>query len=378
MKVVGCLFAVLRAGESGLKTQRKLSSFTSSRRFAMASVSEKPFPLIDVDCNLTHEDLTAMLANTADTTYADIEPHLRILHHPSSVESNVRGVFSPSSTINEAEKFHSLLMESTQASRNNIDVRMSVGVHPYHAEEAGDLIEVESNTVDRISTLMAADKSNGFITCIGEAGLDYSEGFPERAKQLPWFKLQLKLAKEYRLPLFLHERLAFEDTVSLIDDVFPGEEECPPIIIHCFTGSKEECQKYVERGYFISVSGYILKKGEGPDEVKACLREGIIPLDKLMIETDAPYMGFNDCRDTYYQVEAETNEEFKALNGKKRKRLIKGIYPNVPSSLPKVFESTVALLNEGRRERGEEEISSEEAAKIMFDTSVKFFNIKSD
>lgn len=87
-------------------------------------------------------------------------------------------------------------------------------------------------------------------------------------------------------------------------------------------------------------------------------------------------MGFNTCRETFYQMEAETNAEFQALNGKKRKRLVKGIYPNVPASLPKVLDSTVSLINEGRRARGEEEVSIEEAGKIFFDNSVQFFGIR--
>ena len=342
---------------------------------------KQPFPLIDVDCNLLHQDLTSMLAESSDDIYqATSSANLRILHHPSTVASNIHGVFSPSSTIDEAENFHSILLESTRESRNDIDVRMGVGVHPYHAEEAGELTEeLESSTRNRIDTLFAKDKleGKGFLTCIGEMGLDYSEGFPHKDKQLPWFEFQLRLAKQYSLPIFIHERLAFEDTISLIDEVFADTSSCPPIIIHCFTGSKEECKKYIERGYFLSVSGYILKNGDGPDEVKDCLRSGIIPMDKLMIETDAPYMGFNSCRDTYYEFEAETNAEFQAFNSKKRKRLIKGIYPNAPSSLPKVLDSAVELLNEGRRDRNEEELSTKDVARMFFENAANFFGIQS-
>ena len=289
-----------------------MSMSTSSSKYDESTQTlidhmKQPLPLIDVDCNLLHEDLISILQESPDTIYQDTSTnlHLRILHHPSTVASNIAGVFSPSSTIDEARTMHSILLSSTAEGRNNIDVRMSVGVHPYHAEEAGDLTEIESDVAHQISTLMDKDASNAsgngehnnFITCIGEAGLDYSDGFPSRDKQLPWFEFQLRCAKKYNLPLFLHERLAFDDTVALIDKVFSdkdGDDDHddspppppPPIIIHCFTGTKEECEKYVERGYHISVSGYVLKNGDGPEEVKSCLRDGIIPLDKLMIETD--------------------------------------------------------------------------------------------
>ena len=88
-------------------------------------------------------------------------------------------------------------------------------------------------------------------------------------------------------------------------------------------------------------------------------------------------MGFNIWHETFYQMEAEMNAESQALKGNNTmKRLVKGIYPNVPASLPKVLDSTVSLINEGRRARGEEEVSIEEAAKIFFDNSVQFFGIR--
>jgi TatD DNase family protein len=331
------------------------------------------FPIIDVDCNLTHEDLSSMLADSNDVLYKNIGRNFRILFHPSTTSSHIHGVFSPASTIDQAENFHSILVGSTLESRNEIIVKTSVGVHPYHVEEEGSLDDVGNSVSLRIKTLIEADKrSGGYICCIGETGLDYSDGFPDREKQLPWFRYQLELAKEYRLPLFIHERLAFNDTVTLIDEIFPDANHCPPIIIHCFTGSAEECSNYIKRGYYISVSGYILKNGEGPEEVKKCLRDGIIPIERLMIETDAPYMGFNGCRDAYYENEGD---EFHNLTSKKKKRLLKGIYPNVPSALPTVLETVVELINEGKRMKNEEEIRMDTAASQLLKTSMNFFKM---
>ena len=100
----------------------------------------------------------------------------------------------------------------------------------------------------------------------------------------------------------------------------------------------------MKRGYYISVSGFILKESnDNCDQVLSCLREGIIPLDKLMIETDAPYMGFDGCRQLYL----EHNKEYaESLNSKRRKRLSQSIYPNVPSSLPMVLRKVTECLQE--------------------------------
>jgi Mg-dependent DNase len=405
-----------------------------------------PYPLIDVDCNLLHPDLMnkTLLVPTAPATAApaakdnpndhdkndnhhktqqqqeayDEQSLLWILNHPSTILSNIQGIFSPSSTLEEAERMYDLLIQhqetyntSTTTTTTGIDIRMSVGVHPYHASGGSSLSFEKDN--QRIRQLIQRDDGQEhhggtkFITCIGETGLDYSEGFPCREDQIPWFRNQLELAKEYNLPLFLHERLAFDDTIRLMDEVFGQQSSTttsssegstsggdldvdppisaaaaavvvashPKIIVHCFTGSKRECIEYVKRGYYLSVSGYICKSGEGPRQVQECLVDGIIPMEKLMIETDAPYMGFASCRDLFYQVESGMNGgvAFEQLSNKMKKRYLKGIYPNVPSSLPMVLECTVNLINEGRRQRGEDEIVLEGAAKMFHDNAVDFF-----
>eukprot|EP00557_Chaetoceros_sp_GSL56_P012753 CAMPEP_0176486414 /NCGR_PEP_ID=MMETSP0200_2-20121128/5555_1 /TAXON_ID=947934 /ORGANISM="Chaetoceros sp., Strain GSL56" /LENGTH=395 /DNA_ID=CAMNT_0017883113 /DNA_START=418 /DNA_END=1605 /DNA_ORIENTATION=- len=379
-----------------------------------------PYPLIDVDCNLLHPDLMnrtllvpTMVANTnaADGgIQEDNENPFWILDHPSTALSNIQGIFSPSSTVEEAEKMYDFLCQWEQQQQKEeeeeedkqevnhnhtaINVRMSVGVHPYHTMGGSSVSSLFENNNIRIRQLLQKDQQRyqqqqqqqqqqqyqkKWITCIGETGLDYSNGFPHRDEQIPWFRYQLELAKEYNLPLFLHERLAFDDTLRLIDEVFG--EQLPKIIVHCFTGSKQECMEYVKRGYYLSVSGYICKSGDGPRQVQECLIDGIIPMDKLMIETDAPYMGFTSCRELFYKVESEMDHgggvAFQQLNSKTKKRYLKGIYPNVPSSLPMVLECTVSFINEGRRQRGEDEISLHDAAKMFYDNAVDFFGFDS-
>ncbi|KAL7519318.1 hypothetical protein ACHAWF_000228, partial [Thalassiosira exigua] len=201
-----------------------------------------------------------------------------------------------------------------------------------------------------------------------------SEGFPDREQQIPWFEAQLDLAFEYDLPIFLHERMAFDDTLVCIDEATRkhGGKSMPKIIVHCYTGTYEECVEYMKRGYYASVAGGPASCGS--DEVKKCLREGIVPMDRLMLETDAPYMGFGGNKDIFFAAEGEA---FTSLPAKKRKRLTKSTYPNVPSSLPLVLRAVCDELNMGRAARGETELSLQELARTTTENAIAFFELDS-
>ena len=325
-------------------------------------------PLVDVDCNLLHSDLMSVMDSISSIKFNKVPDALKILHHPSISHSNIIAIISPASTIEESEKSVQLLESSTDQQRNNVSAKTTVGVHPYHALEEGD----PDVQISRIRALLDKQNSKQTISCVGETGLDYSEGFPEKEAQVPWFRAQLDLAWEYNLPIFLHERLAFEDTLRCIDEA--AEEHSgktiPKIIVHCFTGSYNECVEYMKRGVYTSIAGG--RASCGSDEVKKCLREGIIPMNRLMIETDAPYMGFSGNKDSFFDAEGEA---FTSLSAKKKKRL-KSNYPNVPSALPLVLEAVCDELNRGRKERGEPELSLNELAQITTKNAMSFFGLE--
>jgi TatD DNase family protein len=284
-----------------------------------------PPELIDVDCNLWHKALKT-LQNKGDGDAWNI------LKEDAIELANVVAMLSPSSTIQEAQNGLTLIENNPPP----LPVKTTVGVHPYHVNDdelAKKSLEEHGATIKELLTTHP-----NLCAAVGECGLDTSDGFPPLQDQVPWFKLQVNIAQELNLPLFVHERLAFDESMEILKDVNV------PIIIHCFTGTKEQCEEYVKRGYYISLSGYILKEAnDNCAEVLACLKEGIIPLDKLMIETDAPYMGFPDSRQLYM----EHNVDYvSSLNSKKRKRLQQSMYPNVPSSLPMVLDQVVECLQQ--------------------------------
>lgn len=151
----------------------------------------------------------------------------------------------------------------------------TAGVHPHYAKTFTD------STYAALKELL----QDPFVVAVGECGLDFNRNHSSREDQLLAFRQQVWLACETRYPLFVHEREAHRDLLSILDEF----SALPAVVIHCFTGTTEEAAEYIRRGFYIGFTGTICKKERG-----APLRALIstIPLDRLMIETDAPYMGF--------------------------------------------------------------------------------------
>eukprot|EP00804_Cyclotella_cryptica_P003053 CCRYP_006051-RA/>CCRYP_006051-RA protein AED:0.04 eAED:0.04 QI:526/1/1/1/0.5/0.33/3/2877/340 len=157
----------------------------------------------------------------------------------------------------------------------------TVGIHPHDAKSWNDA------TVSEMKQLL----QHPLAVSVGECGLDYNRNFSSRKDQLFAFREQVKLAVELKKPLFVHEREAHNDLLKVFDEF--DSELLPPIVVHCFTGSKEEAIEYIQRGYYIGFTGTICKHERG-----ASLRDLLpsIPLEKVMVETDAPFMGFQKGR----------------------------------------------------------------------------------
>lgn len=150
-------------------------------------------------------------------------------------------------------------------------VYAAIGVHP---SDCGDLTEKD---IEWLLDLSSDEK----VVAIGEIGLDYHYDEPDREIQKKWFKRQLELAEDTSLPIVVHSRDAAQDTFDIIRE-FRGLRG----VIHCFSYSVEFAREYVKMGYYIGVGGVVtFKNGRKLHEV---VKE--IPLESIVVETDAPYL----------------------------------------------------------------------------------------
>lgn len=149
-------------------------------------------------------------------------------------------------------------------------VYAAVGIHPHEAAEAG------ANDFDEIKKLFSKEK----VVAVGEIGLDYHYDFSPREVQLTFFERQIILSKELDLPIIVHDREAHEDTMNLL------KKYKPKGVVHCFSGSAEMAKEVLKLGMYIGLGGAVtFKNARKPLEVAA-----IIPDDRLLLETDCPYM----------------------------------------------------------------------------------------
>ncbi len=151
------------------------------------------------------------------------------------------------------------------------DIWCSVGIHPHEAESESDL------ALQELVSLTTHPKVVG----IGETGLDFYHEHSPRARQEAVFRTHCAAARETGLPLIVHTRDADPETAAIL-----RQEKPPAGVIHCFSSSRELAEKALELGFFISFSGIVTFKNAG--ELRDIARD--LPLDRLLIETDAPYL----------------------------------------------------------------------------------------
>lgn len=160
--------------------------------------------------------------------------------------------------------------QSLTIAKNHANVFAAAGIHPHDASNA------PADFINQLRDIFTQPK----IVALGEIGLDYYRNISDAETQRKVFKKQLQLAKEMDLPVIIHNRNADADIIHLIQQVSPMRG-----VAHCFTSDLTTAKIFLDMGFYISFAGNLTYKNSDLPEVA---KE--IPLDRLLIETDAPFM----------------------------------------------------------------------------------------
>ena len=207
--------------------------------------------LVDIGVNLAHDsfdsDREAVMARARDAGVT------RMIVTGSTLDSSKAAV---------------------QLAQTVTGLHATVGMHPHHASE------LDESDLPQLRQLLARPGA----VAVGECGLDFFRDFSPRDHQEAAFRRQLGLAMETGLPVFLHQRDAHARFVAILDEC---GDRMPAGVAHCFTGGPDEMRDYLDRGLHIGITGWICDERRG-DALRAAAR--FLPLDRVMIETDAPYL----------------------------------------------------------------------------------------
>jgi len=149
----------------------------------------------------------------------------------------------------------------------------AAGIHPHEAKIA------DAAALAELKRLAQQDK----VVAVGETGLDFHYNFSRQPDQVRVFTAQLDIARALSLPVIVHSRNAFDETVEILDRDGSGLKG---VVFHCFSGSADQAKQLLDRRYYLSFTGVVTFKNAQATREAA----QVVPLDRLMVETDAPYM----------------------------------------------------------------------------------------
>ena len=182
--------------------------------------------------------------------------------------NNVTKFLVVSASINDVDKVYSIYQKYRS------DCFFTVGTHPHHANE------INSESMKKMRILIKDLKP----CSVGETGLDFFRNLSTLEEQIFAFEEQIKLSIEFNKPLFLHQRDAHDEFIKII---MKYKNDINKAVVHCFTGTQKQLDTYLNLGFCIGLTGWICDERRNVE-----LRKSIknIPLDRLMIETDSPYL----------------------------------------------------------------------------------------
>jgi TatD DNase family protein len=221
--------------------------------------------LVDIGANLTHpafrDDLDAVIARAR--------------------QAGVAPIIVTGTTVQESEAALAL------AASHPDTLYATAGVHPHHARDCDSL------TIPALRELAKDPR----VVAIGECGLDFNRNYSPHPDQEKWFIAQIELALSLKKPLFLHSRDAHPRFAEILK-----HHQVKNAVAHCFTGEREELKAYLDLGLYIGITGWICDERRGRHLIDL-VRE--IPKDRLLVETDSPYL---TPRDLKPQPKARRNE----------------------------------------------------------------------
>lgn len=216
-----------------------------------------PAPLIDIGINLTHDSYDADRLQVLDRARA----------------AGVGYFLVTGADLAGTRRAIELAREYPQI------LRATAGVHPHHASTLAE------SQLPELEALMRAPE----VRAAGECGLDYFRNYSPHADQERAFRWQLELAVRTGKPVFLHQRDAHADFVRILREFLPPSSG-PHLnggVAHCFTGSEAEAEAYLALGLYIGITGWICDERRGAHLKQVVQR---IPLERLLLETDGPYL----------------------------------------------------------------------------------------
>jgi len=192
----------------------------------------------------------------------------------------------------------------------------TAGIHPH------DATSFNKDSINQLTMLLADKKA----VAVGECGLDFNRNYSTHKEQLYCFEAQLELAVELQMPVFLHQRDAHNDFFRLLKKY---RSALVAAVAHCFTGGEKELHACLEQDLYIGITGWLCDERRAQD-LQSSVK--LIPDNKLMVETDAPYLFPRD-----YQFADE-----KLLSSKQKKKLRRR---NEPQYLPHIIKTLAQLTN---------------------------------
>jgi len=210
------------------------------------------------------------------TRYELIDTHAHLAFEPlindidavlkRSIEAGVTRWITVGTNMDENRK-------SVELAEKYDNLYAALGIHPHDAKK------VTAENLTELERLARHQK----VVAIGETGLDFHYNFSGQSAQKEVFKNHLALAAKLGLPVIIHSREAFDDTVAIIEQQGGGVEK---IVFHCFTGTADQAKVILDKGWYISFTGVVTFKNA--NDIRQAAK--VVPPDRLMLETDCPYM----------------------------------------------------------------------------------------